>query len=300
MTTKRASDRWKYLVMSGPGAGLRFRWRRLPGQILVYGLAVAVGLLVLFPFYWMVITSLKEAAEVYLPEPTLLPKVITLSHYRRLLTSVTFLRFFFNSAIVAVMTVLIVLLLAIPAGYSLGRLKYRGRRAFSHFIIVFYLFPGVLLLVPLYMLISILGLQDNLIGLVLVYTTFQAPYATVLLRQYFLEIPREVEESALVDGATRWRVIWSIIVPLARPGIAVAAITTFIASWSEFIMASLLAVSQTNKTLPVGLYEWMGTYDIDWGAMTAGAVITALPILLLFGVMGRVFVRGLLRGATKG
>lgn len=274
--------------------------RRLAWPLFVYGLALAVALVVLLPLYWVVVTSVKRKSEVYSLNPTLYPHSITLSHYGRLLSSVTFVRYVLNSMIVAIVTVVIVLLLAIPAAYSMAKLKYRGRKAFSNFVVVFYLFPGVLLLVPLYLLIAKLGLHDSLPGLILVYTTFQAPYATILLRQYIREIPRELEESALVDGATRWRVIWSIIIPLARPGIAVAAISTFVTAWSEFLMASVLTTGENSKTLPVGLYEWMGTYDIDWGATTAGAVIAVLPILILFGLMGRVFVEGLLGGAIKG
>jgi len=115
-----------------------------------------------------------------------------------------------------------------------------------------------------------------------------------------IQIPRDLEDAAFVDGATQWQTIWRVVVPIAKPGVAVAGITAFIGSWSEFIMASMLTVSRSNKTLPVGLYEWMGTYDIEWGRLTAGAVITAIPILLLFLFIGRVFVKGLLGGAIKG
>ncbi|NIM95983.1 MAG: ABC transporter permease subunit [Anaerolineales bacterium] len=268
--------------------------------LLIYGLAAAISLVALFPFYWMFTTSIKDPAEVYFTPPTLVPESFTLSHYEEVLTNAAFVRFFINSLLIASITVIIVLVLAIPAAYSLGRAKYRGRLGFSRFIFVFYLFPGVLLLVPLYLLISKLQLQDNPLGLVIVYTTFMAPYATILIREYLMQIPRELEDAAFVDGASQWRVIWSIITPLARPGIAVAAIITFIGSWSEFIMASMLTVSQSNKTLPVGLYEWMGTYDIEWGRLTSGAVITAIPILVLFIIMGRVLIRGLLGGAMKG
>lgn len=278
----------------------RLNWKATARQLYIYTAGLAVALFALFPFYWMVVTSLKQPAEVYIYPPTLAPRLVTLVNYGRLLASVEFLRYFLNSAFVACTTVALVLLISIPAGYSLGRMRYRGRKQLSRFIFVFYLFPGVLLLVPLYMLISVLNLQDNPLGLVLVYTTFEAPYATILIRQYFLGIPKDIEDSAFVDGANRWHVIWRIIVPLARPGIVVAAISTFIASWSEFIMASLLTVSQNNKTLPVGLYAWMGTYDIEWGSLTAGAVITALPILILFVFMGRVFIQGLLSGSIKG
>lgn len=267
---------------------------------MLYSASAVLMLIVLFPLYWMGITSIKAEPEIYRLQPTFYPHAVSFIHYARLMRASPFVRYFINSTMVACVTVVVALCLSVPAGYSLGRLNYRGRNQIWRMIIVFYLFPGVLLLVPLYVFISKLGLQDNLIALVLVYVSFQAPYCTVLLRSYFLSIPRELEEAAMVDGASRLRTMVSIVLPLAKPGIAAAAIASFIGAWSEFMMASLLMVSRMNKTIPVGLYEAMGTYHIDWGVMTAGAVITTIPVLIFFAVMGRVFVAGLLGGALKG
>lgn len=276
------------------------RLQRFSLRFACYFIAALVALIVLFPLYWTAVTSVKSPAEVYQVPPSFLPKTFSFENYINLLTDATFLRFFANSMTVAILTVFLVLLLSIPAGYSLGRLKYRGKSFFNRYIFIFYLFPGILLLVPLYLLISSLGLTDSLLALVFVYTTFGAPYATILITQFFRKIPKAVEESARIDGAPLWVIIWRIVVPMARPGIAVAAISTFIASWVEFLMASILTVSKANKTLPVGLYEWMGTYDINWGSLTAGAVIATLPILVLFIFMSKIFISGLMAGSIKG
>jgi len=268
----------------------------MPSYLVGYLAAVVIA----FPFYWTVATSLKGQAEVYLREPTLIPATLTFEPYVNLLTKSPYMTNFINSTKVSIATTAIVLFLAISAGFSLGRLHYPGRKWLVRTMVLFYVFPGVLLLVPLYLLMAKLSLIDNLLALVIVYTTFQVPYATLLLRSYFMSIPREIEEAALVDGATRLRTIATIIIPLARPGIAVAGIMTFMRSWSEFIMASMLMVSSGNKTLPVGLYELMGTYHIEWGLMSAGAVVTAIPILVLYAVVSRSMIRGLTGGALKG
>lgn len=274
--------------------------QRALSQVLIYCCAVALLFVILFPFYWLLISSFKSLPELYAEDQTLFPRTFTLDSYRQLLLLSPFLQYYINSLLVSLGAVLITLVLSTSAAYSIGRLRYPGRRTISRLIVATYLFPGILLLIPMYLLMTKLQLNDNLISLVIIYTTILAPYSAWLLKAYFASIPVELEEAALVDGASRLRAIWSIVLPLAKPGLVATAIYIFIMSWSEYMFAAVMITSDLRKTIPLGLAGWMAQYHIEWGVMTAGAVLTAIPVLTFFVAMGRAFVSGLLGGAVKG
>lgn len=272
---------------------------RLSQNLFTYLGAGALLVLLAGPLYWIVISSLKPSKEVISRVPTFFPHAPTLEHYIRLLQSRDFVSYLVNSTLVAVGTMGITLVLATLAGYSTYRLKFKGQRLVAHLILVTYAFPGTLLLVPVYRMMSSLGLVDNLWSLVIVNVTFAAPFAVWLLRGFFEAVPWELEEAASIDGAGPLRALTQIILPLVAPGMATIAIYAFLVSWTEFMFASTLIMSDANKTLPMGLQAILAQYNVNWGALSAAATVTTLPALALFTLIGRHFVKGLTAGAIK-
>jgi multiple sugar transport system permease protein len=264
------------------------------------GLAVLILMVVILaPFYWIFSSSIKSPQEIIAREPTLLPHSLTTQHYEKLLNETQFPTYLRNSLIVAVGTMIITVILSTLAAYGLYRMRFPGRKMLFRIILVTYAFPGVLLLVPLYQMMSSLGLVDRLLALIVVDVTLAAPFAVWMLQAFFRTIPQELEEAAALDGATRLGIIVRIMLPLAAPGVASIAIFAFITSWTEYIFASILIISEANRTVPVGLAGIIGQYQVDWGLLLAGATVTALPVLVLFGLVGRNFVEGLTAGAVR-
>jgi len=260
---------------------------------------VLLGLLVLGPFYWIFSASIKAPQEIIARVPTLFPQSFTLQHYDKLLNSSAFPTYLVNSVLVSVGTMVITVVLATLAAYGLYRLRFPGRGVVFRIILVTYAFPGVLLLIPLYGMMSRLGLIDSIAALIIINVTFAAPFAVWMLQAFFRTIPEELEEAAALDGASRIKIILRILLPLAAPGVASVAIFAFIMSWTEYMFASVLIISDTNRTLPVGLAGIIGQYQIDWGLLLAGATLTTVPVLILFALVGRYFVEGLTAGAVK-
>lgn len=277
------------------------RWGRVSGRrLLLYVVALAIAVVALFPVYWLGISSLRPDDQILTDELSLVPRSVTLEQYRRLFGGADFLRYIRNSLLVSLGTTLATIVISVPAAYSLCRLRYRGRKAISRLILISYMFPGVLLMVPLYLLLASMRLLNTLTGLTIVYVTWCAPFATWVLIAFFRKIPFELEEAAMVDGASRVGALWRVILPLATPGMVTAMIYSFVSSWNEFPLASVLLISDEVKTLPVGLAGWITMYTVEWGIVNAGAAVTALPIMLIFAVLGRRFVAGLTEGALKG
>lgn len=250
------------------------------------------------PFYWMLISSLKTQNELLVQPPTLFPQEPVLDAYLELVDT-GFMKCLQNSVIVSLTTVVVSTFLGTCAGYSLSRFNYPGKKMIGRLLLFAYLFPGILLMVPMYILASRLHLLDSLFALPIVYVTFTVPFYSWILRAFFDSIPPELEEAALIDGATRWQAIWKVVVPLSAPGVAAAALWTFIMSWSEYMFAFMLISSDDKMTLPVGLARWISFQFKDWSVMNAGAVISLLPVLILFAFLGRWFVAGLTTGSVK-
>jgi ABC-type glycerol-3-phosphate transport system permease component len=260
---------------------------------------VILMILILAPFYWIFSASIKIPQEIIARNPTLIPQSFTTEHYDKLLNHSEFPTYLRNSLVVALGTMAITVVLSTLAAYGLYRLRFPGRKALFRIILITYAFPGVLLLVPLYNMMSKVGLVDKLTALIIVDVTLAAPFAVWMLQAFFRTIPQELEEAAALDGASRLGIIVRIMLPLAAPGVASIAIFAFITSWTEYIFASILIISETNRTVPVGLAGIIGQYQVDWGLLLAGATATALPVLVLFGLVGRNFVEGLTAGAVR-
>jgi ABC-type glycerol-3-phosphate transport system permease component len=273
--------------------------RRLRSRV---GIAAAVAVLLLVvvaPFYYVVSSSFKLPQEIISRVPTLIPMPVTLQHYEKLLRSSAFPTYLANSVLVAAGTMAICVALSTPAAYGLYRLRLPGRTLLFRIILVTYAFPGVLLLIPLYGMLSSLSLIDSLVALVVVNVTFTAPFAVWMLQAFFGSIPAELEEAAALDGAGRLQTLLRVVLPLAAPGVASVAIFAFITSWTEYMFASVLILSDANRTVPVGLAGIIGQYQVDWGLLLAGATLTMLPVLILFSFVGRNFIEGLTAGAVK-
>jgi multiple sugar transport system permease protein len=256
-------------------------------------------LLVVAPFYWIFAGSIKAPQEIIARKPTLFPQSFTTQHYSKLFNASQFPTYLRNSLVVAAGTMIITVVLSTLAAYGLYRMRFPGRKMLFRIILITYAFPGVLLLVPLYQMMVALGLVDRLLALVIVDVTLAAPFAVWMLQAFFQTIPQELEEAAALDGATRLGIIIRIMLPLAAPGVASIAIFAFIISWTEYLFASILIISEANRTVPVGLAGIIGQYQVDWGLLLAGATVTTLPVLVLFGLVGRNFVEGLTAGAVR-
>lgn len=266
------------------------------------GTWLSVGTLlfvVMAPFGWVFSSSFKPTRLIIASTPTLLPVPFVLEHYVKLLRASPYLTYLANSTVVALLTMVIVVSLASPAAYALYRLRFPGRDYLLRIVLITYAFPRMLLMIPFYTLFTRVRLVDTLQALVLVNVTFAAPFGVWMLRAFFQAIPREIEEAAALDGATRLQTLTRIMVPLTAPGVASVAMFAFVASWTEYMFASFLINSDSRRTIPVGLAALMGQYDIDWGLLLAGATLTSLPVLILFAFVGQAFVRGLTAGAVK-
>lgn len=268
------------------------RWMYAP-------LALVLGF-AMFPFLWMTLSSFKGIGELYHVPMRWLPTEPTLENYRRVLFDSNVPRYFWNSLIVSIGSTALGLVFAIPAAYGFSRFRFRGRRTLQLSVLVAHLLPSATLVVPLYIMLGKLGLLNTILGLTLVYVILTLPLSIWMLSSYFRSIPIELEEAAIIDGASRWTILFRIMLPLSLPGIVVIVLYAFVATWNEFIFALSFANDSTVKTLPIGLAEFTTEYDTDWGAIMAASVLMTLPIAAVFMVMQKVFVGGLMSGAMKG
>jgi multiple sugar transport system permease protein len=268
-------------------------------QSLRYAVVVVVLGIVIVPFLWVFLASFRPNSELIQQGIGINLDSLTLDNYRNLQQAAQYFTYLTNSAIVAITSMIVSITLALLAAYSVYRTRYPGRRPLYLALIITYVFPGVVLLIPLYQLMGKVGLINNLLSLVIVNVTFTAPFSVWLMRGFFGAIPAGIEEAAAIDGAGRLRILFSIVLPLTAPGIAAAAIFSFVWSWTEYMFASAFIVDEGKKTLPVGLGAFIQQYNIDWGILTAAAVATAVPVIVVFAFIGRYFVEGLTAGAEK-
>ncbi len=267
--------------------------------IRVIGLFI-LGMAIFFPFYWILISSFKPESELLSAVPTFFPHQITLGHYNRILFQSGYSKYLLNSAIVAGLSTAIGLVLSVLSAYSLSDFNYRCKNAAEKAILYTSMFPGVLLMIPLYVLMAKMRLLNNLWSLILVYVTLYVPFGIFTLKTFFESIPGSLREAAYIDGASKLTVLTKVMLPLAVPGLVTVASWTFILSWSEYLFGMILINDPLKKTAVVGLSDWMGEYYLDWGALTAGSVLVILPVIIFFAFMGRGFIKGLTAGAVKG
>lgn len=267
--------------------------------VLSYALILVVGIFVLFPFYWMVASSLKSTVEIFSIPPTWWPVHPTLGAYSDLANDPLFPRYFLNSVIVACGTTILAIIVGSLAAFALARFRFRGGSTLGVALLLTQLLPQTALLVPLFLIWTRLHLYDTPVALILTYLTFALPVATWLLTSFFDSIPVEIEQQAMIDGCSRLQSFWHVLLPLSLGGIGGTAIYVFLAAWSEFVFALTFISSDDMRTLPVGLSLFIGQHSTAWADLMAGATVATLPVLVLFLFIQRFFVAGLTSGAVK-
>ncbi len=267
---------------------------------LAYLLLAVLSIWTVFPFYWQLATSFRHDVDLYSSSLALIPTSLTLDHYARVFAPGSpFSGQFLNSTLVGVAVTLIAVSIGALAAYALSRMRYFGRGALARVLVYAYLAPGTMLFIPLFMMMNNFGLRDNLIGLVLADLTFSVPFAAWLLMGYFRSIPLELEEAAMVDGASRLTALLRIVLPLSAPALVVVAVFAFTLSWSEFLYAFVLIQSPSKMTAPVGLFSYLNGDTTYWGQMMAAATIMSIPPLLLYFFGQRWVISGWTAGAVK-
>jgi multiple sugar transport system permease protein len=268
-------------------------------------LATHIGLLayvsfLAFPLVWMVSTSFKSTGELYSGAVTIIPQIPTLEQYKTAVTEGMLLRSIWNSFAVGVLSTVITIAIALPSAYALSRFRSFMNRAVLGWILVTQIFPVILIIIPLYLILRSLLLSDSLTGLGVVYIVWNLPFVLWMLHGYIRTVPVELEEAALIDGASRWNLVFRVLLPVLLPAIAASAIFAFISTWNEFFFALVFMKTPALGTLPVELARYTGMEGIArTGPLAASSVIASLPSLALFAIMRKWFAGGLLAGSMK-
>ena len=257
-------------------------------------------LFALFPLFWLIKVALTPNDLLYSEGIRMWPSRTSFEHFRFVLTHSEFPLFFRNSLIVSSATAVIVALISGACGYGLSRFSFRGKPLLVALMLITQMFPLVMLVAPMFRLLAPLGLTNSLTGLIIVYSAFNAPFATFLMQSFFDAIPKELTEAAMIDGATRFGAFRRIILPLTLPGIAATGGFVFTAAWSELLFALMLNSSSRASTFPVGLLSFVSKFSVDFGQMMAAGVLALIPACLFFLLIQRYLVRGLTAGAVKG
>lgn len=264
-------------------------------------MAVAVAVYSLLPFYIMLTVSITPEETSFGREVVLAPSVLTLDNYVNLFQTLPFARYFRNSAIVAIATTALALVVAVPAAYSFARYRFRGRRPLLLGLLLLYMIPAVVLIVPLLIIFTRLGLYNTTLGLVVADASLALPFAVWILVGYFATLPRELDEAALIDGCSPLGALWRVVIPLAVPGIVAVGLIMFIIVWNEFLFAFTFASGEEVKTLPVAMRPFVrGEAGVFWGTIMASATLTSVPVVALALFFQRYLIAGLASGGVKG
>jgi multiple sugar transport system permease protein len=265
-----------------------------------YAVLLMLVLVVVFPFYWMTITSFKSEEQMRSLTSMFWPSPAVLENYAQLLGKTDFTVWYRNSIVVAVSSTFLATAIGTIGAYALARLRFLGRGVMASATLITYLVPPSILFIPLYAQIRNLGLADSLAGLIVAYPSFTVPFVTWLLMGYFESIPEELEEAAMIDGATRFGAFRRVMLPLAAPGVLAAALYAFTQAWNEFLYALVFITDVKLRTLPVGLSTFITGDVYGWGYLMSGAVLTTLPVIAAYAYLQKYMVEGLTAGSVKG
>jgi trehalose/maltose transport system permease protein len=274
--------------------------RRLIGRIAFYILMAVIILYTVFPFYWAVVSSLRPGSE--LVSTSLIPQNPAWSNYTAVFSEQPFGRNILNSLFVAVSTVILSLVLAVAAAYALGRINFTGRRLLLFTILGVSMFPQIAVLSGMFELVRAMGLYNNLLSLTLSYMIFTLPFTVWVLTTFMRELPKEIEEAAIVDGAKPFTIVTKVFMPLLGPALATTGLLAFIAAWNEFLFALTFTLSSEMRTVPVAiaLISGASAYELPWGNIMAASVVVTVPLIILVLIFQRQIVSGLTAGAVKG
>jgi len=277
-------------------------WVSTAGKIAFWFLVIVIVLYTLFPFYWAIVSSLTPTNDLYVTPVNFWPQSFTLDHYKQVFENGSFMRALLNSAIVSFGVVILALLLGTLGAYALGRLKFRGKTIILYLILSMTMFPGVAILGSLFQIMKRLGTFNTLQGLIIVYLTFTLPFTVWVLSNFFRAMPDELEQAALVDGATPMKALWQILLPLAVPGMVTTGLLAFISAWSEFIFARTFTIDERAITVQVAIANFTGnqSFEQPFAVKMAAAVVVTLPLLVGVLIVQRRIIAGLTAGAVKG
>jgi multiple sugar transport system permease protein len=270
------------------------------GRIPVYLLLALGALITMGPFIIMVSTSLKPQAYVLETPPQIFPEDATFGNYEAAWTTSGFARYFLNSTYVTILSVFGILLLSSMMAYALSRFEFAGKRIVYWGLLLTLMIPGMMLIVPQFILAQDIGVINSHLGLILFYIAGQLAFSTFLLQSFFSQIPRELEEAMRMDGAGAWTVYWRLILPMSKPALATAGIFVFLSSWDEFIWALTIISDASLRTLPMAIALFQGQHATAWGLVFAASVIAVGPVIVVFVAFQRYFVAGIAEGAVKG
>ncbi|MCI3224853.1 sugar ABC transporter permease [Streptomyces sp. NP-1717] len=280
-----------------PGAVRRRGDRSRAASVGLHATLIVASVIAVFPVLWVLLTSLKPAAYA---TTTDFFKETTFENYTKLLDDTPFLTWFGNSLLIAGLTTVLGVFTAATTGYAVSRYRFPGKRGLMWTLLITQMFPMAVLIVPLYNIMSNLGLLNQAAGLVITYLTIAVPFCAWMMKGFFDTIPREIDESGMVDGLTPFGTFWRLILPLAKPGLAVTAFYSFVTAWGEVAYASAFMVGDENLTLAGGLQKFVNQYGAQWGPMTAASVLIAIPAAIVFLFAQRHLVTGVSAGAVKG
>lgn len=253
----------------------------------------------IFPFVYMLLTALRPRAEIFRFPPSLLPSTWAPENFVNVWTAVPLFHYLMNSVLIATAATIINIALAVPAGYALARLRFPGRRLFGQLLLISQMFSPVVLIIGLFRFMAGIGLIDSPLSLVLTYAALSVSFSTWFLDGYFRSVPEEIEEAAMVDGCSRIGALVRVILPTSAPGLVAATVFAFIWAWNDFVIALTFISSPDKRTLPLGIYSFLGQYIVDWHFLMAAALIAVVPVVILFLLIERYLVTGLSAGAVK-
>ncbi|MFD0152074.1 sugar ABC transporter permease [Streptomyces sp. NPDC055721] len=298
MTTTTPTPRATHRATPPAPANAPLRGRRSPlSSVALHVTLIVASVIAVFPVLWVLLTSLKPAMYA---TTTDFFKETTLENYTNLLRDTPFLTWFGNSLLVAGLTTVVGVFISATTGYAVSRFRFPGKRGLMWTLLITQMFPVAVLIVPIYNIMSSMGLLNQPVGLVITYLTIAVPFCAWMMKGFFDTIPREIDESGYVDGLTPFGTFWRLILPLAKPGIAVTAFYSFITAWGEVAYASAFMVGDENLTLAGGLQKFVNQYGAQWGPMSAASVLIAVPAALVFLFAQRHLVTGMSAGAVKG
>ena len=275
------------------------RRSRLLQDVLTYAVLIGLMLFCIGPLLWLWLTSLKPEADIVRRGIEYIPQHVTFANYATIWTESGFPHLLLNSVITTACTVGICLLAGAPASYSVSRFHFRGRDSILVGYLLMRMFPAVLMIIPIFVLMRGIGLLDTSIGLALAYSSFLLPYFIWMMMGFFASAPKELEDAARIDGCTRLGAMLRIVIPVVRSGLVATSAFVAISAWNEFIFALMLTTSEGSRTWPVGLQLMVGEFQLPWGPLSAGGIISICPVLIMFAVVQRAMVRGIAAGAVK-
>lgn len=279
---------------------MKKRVNKIIPDVIIYIFLVLMVIIILIPLGWVLSTSIKQEVDIFAKPPVWITDNPTLVSYRDVLTNSGIPKAFLNSTIVGFLTVIFSIILGGSAGYAFARFKFRGKKILSLYFLMSQMLPLTVLMIPLFYMINDWGLIDTTLGLSIAHLVITMPMVTWMTKGYFQGIPKEIEESASVDGCNTFQTLFRILVPLLKPAIATTGIYAFVSSWNEFALANVLTRTDASRTVPISLSEFSSYFKVDWGDTMAAAAIITIPIVILFMLIQKQFVEGLTAGAVKG